>query len=130
MENQVKMIVCPCCAGRGAIDAPRLAHYVRPKIQDYTAAVSRRFQINVWRMRGVQRSRELVRARDIVAFLSYSKGYTNAQIGAALGKRDHSTIVGCRGRAQRAISNDADFRADIRTIELDVRAMIRGHEKE
>jgi len=123
METHIR---CPVCDGLGVLRAPNLPSRGRPKIGDYVAAVARQHGIQQWRLVGGQRSRELVRARDVVAHLAYSKGYSNAQIGKALGGRDPSTVTASRGRAVRTIANDRDFREDIKAAEIAVMGVRMG----
>jgi chromosomal replication initiation ATPase DnaA len=107
-------------------------------IREYVNEVSRRYGITYIRVIGAQRSRELVRARDIVAALAYASGYTNQQIGDVLGGRDHTTIIAARQRAARNIRNDAYFRNVLLEVEAavntkrsrDLSKIGAGHERE
>lgn len=123
MDNSEVRIRCPVCDGLGHLVIPDPPSLGRPKIADYLATVARQHGIKQWRLVGGQRSRELVRARDIVAYLAYSKGYSNAQIGHTLGRRDASTITASRHRGSLALATDRCFREDVRAAEVAVMTM-------
>jgi chromosomal replication initiation ATPase DnaA len=112
-------ITCPCCDGAGTIEAAPLS-FRRPMVAHYIAEVSRVSGIPIRQIIGRHRYRELVRARDMIAFLAYAKGYSNQRIANALGGRDPSTVSASRLRAIELVKYDQCFRDELQKVEAAV----------
>ena len=126
--------VCPCCNGAGTISADRMvlidgkgreATGVRPWMVDFIAAASRFYDINVRRIIGDQRTKEVVRARTAVSWLGYSRGYSNQQIANSL-RQDHTSVVASRRRALKMMHDEAGFSDELKAINWAAYEVVKG----
>ena len=64
------------------------------------------------------RRQGIVKARQLAMYLSHKyTGQSYAQIGRAIGKRDHSTVVHSCNQISRRITKDRDFRHEVEELE-------------
>ena len=116
-----RSVTCPVCRGCGVIDGRDDPEFGRPSLANYAVAASDLARVSLRRIISNQRDRSLVRCRDLITHLAYQKGYTNAEIGKALGDRDPSTISQGRRRAWQKIARDPHFRIEMAAIEQRVK---------
>jgi chromosomal replication initiator protein len=68
-------------------------------------------------LRGSRRTKDLALARQVAMYLSREETTNSlAQIGMALGKRDHTTVIHGHDKIARRIEEDEQLRRDVLAI--------------
>jgi chromosomal replication initiator protein len=86
-------------------------------IQEVLDAVCKYYNVDPERLKGKQRDREISWPRQVAMYVM--RGETNAslfQIGAALGGRDHTTILHGCDKVQTEMANNDNVRREIATL--------------
>ena len=82
--------------------------------EQVVATVAEHFSLTVEQLRGPKRDREIVTPRQIAAYLSREETDASlVRIGAALGGRDHSTIIHACTKIEREMSYDGELRREV-----------------
>lgn len=92
-------------------------------VDDVLREVSRRFDVSADEIRSTRRTRKILPARHVAAYLAHKlSGLSSAEIGARLGGREYTNIeMYCRG-VQRRTTEDEAFKH----IVLELEGIIRG----
>jgi chromosomal replication initiator protein len=90
-------------------------------MDDVLQAVADQFGVSVDEIRSQSRTRAVLPARLVAAYMAHTvSGLSARQIGAELGNRDHMTIgMYCRAVARRA-QEDKRFRQTLRVLEAKI----------
>jgi len=86
-------------------------------LRDIKDAVSETFEVSIPEIDGKRRTQRVVRARHATTYLAKlltQESYL--QIGAAIGGRDHSTIISSMRRAEALVAKDKAFAALVETV--------------
>jgi chromosomal replication initiator protein len=82
--------------------------------EQVVSLVAEHYGLTVDQMRGPKRDREIVVPRQIAAYLSREETDASlVRIGAALGGRDHSTIIHACSKVEREMSYDGELRREV-----------------
>jgi len=82
--------------------------------EQVVALVAEHFSLTLEQMRGPKRDRDIVVPRQIAAYLSREETDASlVRIGAALGGRDHSTIIHACDKIEREMAYDGDLRREV-----------------
>jgi chromosomal replication initiator protein len=82
--------------------------------EQVVATVAEHFSLTVEQLRGPKRDREIVTPRQIAAYLSREETDASlVRIGAALGGRDHSTIIHACTKIEREMGYDGELRREV-----------------
>ncbi len=96
-----------------------LANVARPplKLQQIIAVVARYFSLTQAAMRSATRRKSLVYARSVATHLARKlTDQSYAQIGQALGRRDHSTVMHANRTLEKKLANEASVQQDIEEL--------------
>jgi chromosomal replication initiator protein len=105
--NDLFGAVFECCASTDD-DQSVPARFVRqPQIREVIAAVARHFRLPQKQLKSQSRRQSIVTARAVAIYLAREvAGATYEQIGAALGGRDHTTIIHSYRKIERERANE------------------------
>jgi len=88
-----------------------------PSIDEIVAAVADFYRFQEDELRGSRRTKDLALARQVAMYLSREETNSSlAQIGSALGDRDHTTIIHGHDKIARQIEEDDQLRRDVLAI--------------
>jgi len=114
----------PVSNGAGA-DQPRLTAArtpSRPSMHAIQTAVCVRYRVGLPILLGASRIAEVVFPRHLAMWLARRRGYSLAEIGAAFGRRDHTTIHHAVRRIDRMMAEDAVLASTLLALAADVSA--------
>jgi len=95
--------------------------------EQVVAVVAEHFGLTVEQLRGPKRDREIVVPRQIAAYLSREETDASlVRIGAALGGRDHSTIIHGCAKIEREMGYDAELRREVALLREALLRLGRG----
>lgn len=102
---------------RASIDADDVLIVQRPLVADILRAVAFEMGLHVREIAGAGRARTLSRARAAVSYIAARHAQRSAaEIGRALGQRDHSTALNSVRIGQRYMDRDPAFRMVVRRV--------------
>jgi chromosomal replication initiator protein len=88
-----------------------------PSIDEIVVAVADFYRFQEDELRGSRRTKDLALARQVAMYLSREETNSSlAQIGSALGDRDHTTIMHGHDKIARQIEEDEQLRRDVLAI--------------
>jgi chromosomal replication initiator protein len=88
-----------------------------PSIDEIVAAVADFYRFQEDELRGSRRTKDVALARQVAMYLSREETNSSlAQIGSALGDRDHTTIIHGHDKVARQIEEDEQLRRDVLAI--------------
>lgn len=92
----------------------------KPHLSEIIAAVSEFYKVSRLKLVGEQRHRKVVLPRQVIYYLAREDGFSNRQIGHALGDRDHTSVIWGANKIAETIKTDEILRDDIDVLRVNL----------
>lgn len=118
VEQDTAIASIPAPRKTKTVSESRLLESLSPRVRGVLASVATAYSVSVGALVGPSRFKRDVHPRFAAALLLHGRsGFSKAQVGRILGKRDHTTAMSAIKRATWLLSNDPAWAALYRAAE-------------